>query len=145
MDFTNLDSRAGGEAGAPLHILHPATGEPMMDGDKPCLVHVTGAEAPSFQAASKLLNAAKMKADETDDQKTLEDLHFEVVSRAKALITGFENIDNGDKPATAEWFLNLQMLDFKAAQKGVDDLSFVSQVIAFANDRANYLGNVSPA
>lgn len=145
MDFSNLDSRTGGENGAPLHILHPITGKPMMDGDKPCIVHVTGAEAPSFQAAAKELNAAQMKAEDTDDQKTLEDLHHEIVGRAKHLITGFENIENGGEPATPEWFLNLQMIDFRAAQKGKVDLSFASQVLAFANDRANYLGNASLA
>lgn len=142
MDFTQFDSRAAAETARPLHLLHPATGVPLYDGDKPCEVLVIGTESRSAQAAIRAAQRAKLKNDKPE-ARSLEDIHADLVAQAKPLIKGFNNVARGDKTATAEdaeWFLGLNMISGKA-----DERSFVEQVMAFATARVNFLGNGSAA
>lgn len=142
MDFTKLDSRAAAEIGAPLHILHPVTGEPMQDDGKPCRVILRGTESRHAQQVARALNKAKRAAAEKegdDDDRALEDMHADLVKMAAPLVVGFENVNRGDKPATAEdaeWFLGLNLFSSPG-----NPPSFLEQVMTFAANRANFLGN----
>jgi hypothetical protein len=141
MDFTAFDSRAAAEKGRDLHIKHPATGELIFDGEKPCIVVVRGTESREAQAALSRLRKMKVaEGDEKADETTLEDMHQRLVETATPLVVGFRNINRGNKPATAPddvaWFLNLQLIN------GVDgEQSFVEQVVSYATKRSNFLGN----
>ncbi len=142
MDFTQFDSRTAAETPRPLHLLHPATGAPLYDGDKPCEVLVIGTESRSAQAAIRAAQRAKLKGDKAED-RSIEDVHADLVAQAKPLIRGFNSVARGDKAATAEdaeWFLNLNMVTGRTGER-----SFVEQVMAFATSRANFLGNASAA
>lgn len=161
MDFNKFDARAAADEGRPLHVRHPVTGLPMYDDDddashdngKPCIVYVRGAEGKETQT---LIHAAleEIRGSEPEPEnggkkrRSAEDTHREVVALSKPLITGFENIHRGDKEAVApkdcEWFLNLQMsrdqFDGRTG-RALEGLSFGEQVLAFAQERANFLGN----
>lgn len=141
MDFSTFDSRAAAELGRELHIKHPATGEPIYDGDKPCVVIVRGTESRKAQAALSKVRKAKMDGEEENlSAATIEDMHAKLVETAKPLVVGFKNINRGDEPAKApkdvDWFLNLQLIN------GIEgEQSFVEQIVAFATKRSNFLGN----
>lgn len=141
MDFSAFDSRAAAEKGRDLHIKHPATGEPVFDGDKPCIVVVRGTESREAQAALAKLRKMKLAEDDAKaDEASLEDMHQRLVETATPLVVAFKNINRGDKAATAPadvaWFLNLQLIN------GVEgEQSFVEQVVNYATKRSNFLGN----
>ena len=140
MDFTAFDSRAAAEQGRELHLQHPATAEPIFDGDKPCIVIIRGTESREAQAALAKIRKMKVAEDKEADEASLEDMHGRLVETAMPLVIGFKNINRGDKPATApddvEWFLNLQLIN------GIEgERSFVEQVVNYATKRSNFLGN----
>lgn len=138
MDFNQFDSRALAENGAAMDIMHPVTGEAMLDDGLPCRVIVRGTESRSVQAAQSAARGARSgKAENV----TLDALHKDLVKSAKPLIIGFENVHRGTQAATAadaDWFLDLNMIN---GQEG--EQSFAEQVLSFATKRANFLGNGS--
>lgn len=142
MDFGKFDSRAAAEEGRDLQLEHPATGELIFDGDKPCIVVVRGTESRDAQKALAKVRKMKMQADngESPDELSLEEMHSRLVETATPLVVGFKNINRGNKAATVpddvEWFLNLQLINGVEGEK-----SFVEQVVNFATKRANFLGN----
>ena len=145
MDFTKFDSRAAAEVAGRLHLANPATGELLYADDKrekPCIVLVRGSESRTVQTALRAVRNAKMTGTKkAETAQTLEDLHQAMVDGAKPLIVGFENVARGEVAATAadaDWFLNLQLINGREGEK-----AFVEQVIEFATDRSNYLGNAS--
>jgi hypothetical protein len=145
MDFTKFDSRAAAEVAGRLHLAHPATGELLYADEKrekPCIVLVRGSESRTVQTALRAVRNAKMSgAKKAETAQTLEDLHQAMVDGAKPLIAGFENVARGEAAATSadvDWFLNLQLINGREGEK-----AFVEQVIEFATDRSNYLGNAS--
>lgn len=147
MDFNTFDSRTAAEKGAELHLRHPATGELLFadkDDKKPCIVTVLGSESPSVRDAVREAQKARAKSKEADqDTNTLDGLNDSICEGAKRLITGFKNINRGDKPATKtdiDWFLGLNMMIGREEEK-----SFAEQVVGFATSRGNYLGNASAA
>jgi hypothetical protein len=116
MDFNKFDSRAIAEAGSPMQIIDEWTGAEMMDGDKPCRVILRGTASASMQAKMRAVQQAAMMSKKTkgkdaeDEARVMEDIHNQMVDAAAPFIMGFENVNNGDKPATAadaKWFLNL--------------------------------------
>jgi hypothetical protein len=140
MDFTAFDSRAAAEQGRELHLQHPATAEPIFDGEKPCIVIIRGTESREAQAALAKIRKMKVADDKEADEASLEDMHGRLVETAIPLVIGFKNIQRGDKPAKApedvEWFLNLQLIN------GIEgERSFVEQVVSYATKRSNFLGN----
>lgn len=140
MDFNALDSRQAAETGAAMDIRHPVSGDVLMDGDKVCRVILRGSESPTVQKAMRAMKKAAAAKTE-DEMRSVEEIHEEMVRMAAPLILGFENVDRGDKPATADdakWFLGLNLFNGNA-----DQPSFVQQVLMFASDRANYLGNAA--
>lgn len=141
MDFSKFDGAVGSENGGRLHLLDYVTGQPIGEGDKASVVLVRGAEAASFRSAVKALDASKMRKD--GDDETIDKIHEELVGRVKSLVIGFENISNRGEALTASeidvlWFLNLQKIGVMAKGKAP---TFVEQVLNFARDRANFLGN----
>lgn len=146
MDFTAYDSRAAATVGSWMHVCHPASGLPMMDGLLPCRVLVRGAEAREVQEIAS--SRARATAAKNSDVKTFEDLHRGLVDSAMPLIIGFENIHRGDVPATsadAEWFLWLNMMNGRGKKDDATgtctEMSFAEQVLSHSTARANYLGN----
>lgn len=143
MDFNQFDSRSGSETARPLHLRSPGTGELLYDDEKPCLVYVMGIEGETGQKA--ILKSQRERLDDkTKDGEpvSVQVLHDRLAREIAPLITGFENVNRGDKPAKApddvEWFLSLQSMNGSRNQR-----SFAEQVRLFAGDRSNYLGKPS--
>jgi hypothetical protein len=165
MDFNKFDSRAIAEAGSPMQILDEWTGAEMMDGDKPCRVILRGTASASMQAKMRAVQKAAMMSKKTkgkdaeDEARVMEDIHNQMVDAAAPFIMGFENVNNGDKPATAadaKWFLNLTFpeMGVKVDDEGETVLNkdgepvyemsnnpFAKQCSEFASKQANRLGN----
>ena len=166
MDFNKYNSRAHAETGSPMQIMDPWTGEPMMDGDKPCRVIVRGTASKSVQANMRAKQKAaimskKAKGDAADDEeaRVMEDVHNQLCEGAAPFIVGFENVMNGAKPATAEdamWFLDLTFpeMGVKEDEDGstitekdgsplfeMKNNPFAKQIGDFAGKQANRLGN----
>lgn len=138
MDFSQFDSRSAADEGRDLHIVHPATGEPIYDGKKPCIVVVRGSEGRAVQEEMAKLRSAKVQ-DAEDGEDGLTQVHERLVEAARPLIVGFKNIHRGKTAAKAPddvtWFLGLQMINGHKEEQ-----SFAEQVAAFATRRANFLG-----
>ena len=112
MDFlSKFDSRTAAETPRPYHLRHQGNGEPIIDGDTPCIVLVKGAASRSAQSAiraeeqerMKALKGARNKAEET---QALEDLHQTLCKAAARFIAGFEGMqtagDDGQPRAMDE-------------------------------------------
>ena len=146
MDFNSQDARSAAEIPRALHIKAPG-GEPIMNGDgKPCLVYIIGASSKSVQNAIRDEQRGKMKApDAADGPKTLEDYQANAVAAASRVITGFENIYDGTRPAKAPedvaWFLGMNMLQIAIDPESKKLLrkSFAQQVLEAAGDDAAFL------
>jgi len=168
MDFNaNYNSREAAETGTPMQIVDPWSGEPVMDGDKPCRVIVRGTASRSMQAKMRAKQKAAMaskkakgdKADGDEEARVMEDVHMQLCEGAAPFIVGFENVNKGDKPATAddaEWFLDLTFpeMGVKLDKNGetvmdkdgtpqfeMTNNPFAKQVSEFAGKQANRLGN----
>ena len=169
MDFNTQDARAHAEAGSAMQILDPWTGEPMMSGDKPCKVIVRGTASKSVQAAMRAKQKAAMmskkartlgdKPDDEDEARVMEDVHMQLCEAAAPFIVGFENVLNGDKPATADdamWFLDLTFPEMGVKEDAdgeqitdkdgapvfeMKNNPFAKQIGDFAGKQANRLGN----
>lgn len=162
MDFSKLDSRTRAEKGVPMQILDPWTGEPIMDGDKPCRVIVRGTASRTAQAQMRERQRAAMEKkpkDGEEEARVMEDIHDELCESAAPFIVGFENVSNGDKPATADdarWFLDLFFPEMGVKEDAdgnaildkdgnpvfeMKNRPFASQIIDFASSQANRLGN----
>ena len=167
MDFNaNYNSREAAETGTPMQIVDPWSGEPVMDGDKPCRVIVRGTASRSMQAkmrakAKAAMMSKKAKGDNADDDeaRVMEDVHMQLCEGAAPFIVGFENVNNGDRPATADdaiWFLNLTFpeMGVKEDEDGEAVLNkdgdpvyamlnnpFAKQCSEYASKQANRLGN----
>ena len=146
MDFNKQDARAAAEIPRALHIKTPG-GEPIMNGDsKPCLVYFIGASSKTVQNAIRDDQRAKMKAPEgAEVPQTLEDYQAVAVAAASRLITGFENIYDGTRPAKAPedvaWFLGMNILQIATGPDGKTLLrkSFAQQVLEASGDDAAFL------
>ena len=146
MDFNKHDARAAAEIPRALHI-KTLGGEPISNGDgKPCLVYFIGASSKTVQNAIRDDQRAKMKAPEAAEvPQTLEDYQAVAVAAASRLITGFENIYDGTRPAKAPedvaWFLGMNILQIATGPDGKTLLrkSFAQQVLEAAGDDAAFL------
>ena len=112
MDFSKFDNRKAADEGRWMQVVDPNTLEPLVSDDgKPCRVKVLGVASHAIQDAQRAVQRAAMKAPKPeDDARVLEDIHDESVKAAAPFIVGFENVERGGKPATAEdaeWFLGL--------------------------------------
>jgi hypothetical protein len=157
MDFSKFDSRAQAEAGFDMQIVDEWTGEPMMDGDKPCMVIVRGASSPTMQAKMRAAQKAAMMSekakgkDEDDGPLVMEDTHKQLCESAAGFIMGFKNVNRGDVPATADdalWFLDLTfpVMGLKERDDDVQEFEmkntpFAIQVATSAGGQAKHMGN----
>lgn len=68
MDLKRFDVASAANAGAELHLKHPATGEPLNDGGKPVTLRLMGRDAPAVReaarAADRAVTAGEIDADE---------------------------------------------------------------------------------
>lgn len=151
MDFTKKDTRAAAEVAQFCHLRWPESGAYIMDGEKAVGVMVKGATARTIQNALRddaraKLASAKGKADET---RALEDMQRDMVESAAKLTTGFVGVQRGDVDAVApedcDWFYDLNMFSTASLLSPKPDewqgQSFAQQVLAFANEAGNFLGN----
>ena len=53
MDFADLDMTAAADAGADLHLRHPATGEPLMDGKTKVIWRIIGRDSARVREATR--------------------------------------------------------------------------------------------
>jgi hypothetical protein len=165
MDFNKFDSRAKAEAGTPMPILDAWTNEPLMDGDKPCMVILRGTASGTMQAKMRAAQKSAMMSkkakgkDAEDEARVMEDIHNQMCEAAAPFIMGFKNVNNGTNPATADdaiWFLNLTFpeMGVKEDENGDAVLNkdgeatyemannpFAKQCSEFASKQANRLGN----
>jgi len=168
LDFNKYDSRAKAETGSPMQIKDAWTGVDLMDGDKPCRVILRGTASASMQAKMRAVQKAAMQSkkakkkdgnEEDEEARVMEDVHNQLCEAAAPFIVGFENVNKGDKPATADdamWFLNLTFpeMGVKEDADGDNVLNkdgepvfemtnnpFAKQCSEFASKQANRLGN----
>lgn len=131
MQINDFNTRKLAEAGAPMQILHPITGEPIVDEGGGCRVIVRGVASPSMQAMIRRRRAEKMRArEEAEDEEAqknqvMEDIHLELCEAAAPYIAGFENVLDGDRHLTAtpediNMFLDLSFpeMGIKADENG---------------------------
>lgn len=134
MDFNQFNARAHAEAGTPMQIVDPWTGEPMMDGDKPCRVIVRGTASKSVQAAMRAkakaaMMSKKAKGDDADEEaRVMEDIHMQLCEGAAPFIVGFENVHRGKRLCTVDgveddvsdvvWFLDLTFPEMGVREDG---------------------------
>lgn len=161
MDFAKHDRRAAVEDARPMQFREPATGEPIFDPRTglPCNVLLRGFASRSVQGQIKAEQRSKAQAVKKggpDQVRATEDWHKELVRQAARLVVGFENIEWNGEPATPEHaealldttFLSLPHLLAKDEDR--DDgtwrrPSFAQQIIDFAQDEANWLGESDAA
>lgn len=163
MDFNKFDSRAQAETGTPMQIMDPWTGEPMMDGDKPCRVIVRGVASKTMQAKMRAKQKAAMMSKKSkgddDEARVMEDVHNQLCEGAAPFIVGFENVNRGDVAATADdadWFLDLTFPEMGVKEDDNGDPitnkdgtpefemknnPFAKQVGEYAGKQANHMGN----
>lgn len=153
MDFSQFDQRGRDEAGTPHPILHPETGEPVIDPDSglPCLMLIRGPTAPSVVAAEVARNRAAALGKERPEVLTVAEAHDVAVEVALPFIAGFQNMTHADgRPFTeadAGYFLSMNMPRLKRGEDGSYSMAnhpFAEQIVAIVNDRKAALGN-SPA
>ncbi|ABF64346.1 hypothetical protein TM1040_1661 [Ruegeria sp. TM1040] len=147
MDFNKFDSVSAAEKGAAMQLKDPATLAPLFTEDgKPCEVILLGSEAPSVRAAMRELQKARANSQDaegdTDDEGVSYDqIHDKLVEGLLPRVVGFNNVFNGDKPATkrdAKWFFGLNRFNGQEGEK-----SFAEQAAEFSAKRGGYLGNAS--
>lgn len=120
MDFSTLNTRKASAAGAFLHLLHPVTGKAMFNDDGQAIgLMVIGTESDAVRAGVRAAQRNRMK----DPTEKGDDF---LVS----LVTGFQNIVREGAPLeftpeNVRWLLDLSD-------------SFGEQILAFAQDRANF-------
>lgn len=145
MDLTNLDTKTSAAKGAWLHLRHPALGHPMYSGpgadertglltDKTkdhqkVRVYVVGTDSPAVKAQAKAANASAMHASdpEADEQRGLAFV-CSLVEKVEGIST--KDADGTPRPLTAS------KSDLESFFDQSDAL--VSQVLNFAQDRANF-------
>jgi len=146
MDFNTFNTISAANRGSWLHVNSPLDGKPLYlpktledgstadDKSKPCRVKVLGAEG---RVAQEMVaeERRKMKGEEQPDAQD------QIRDQAARLITGFENIYNGDveakSPEDNQWFCGLQKTLIRT---GVHP-SFAEQVRNHSMTRMHDLGN----
>ena len=131
MDFSQLETKSGADAGRFMHLRYPAgrdddgkhLGALIMDGKEPVGVWLRSVESDEVREVIRKNNG---KGTKDADLRILE-----------SVIVGFERVANGDKPLTAaradiEWFIGLS-----------DD--YGRQILEFIQDLGNFLPTAEDA
>lgn len=129
-----------------MHLCSPNTGEPLMDGEKPCLVWVWGPETPQAAAGERAMLAF---VDDPDAQVRLqEDLNDRIVARARHLVAGFDGLEHDDghmltdDMEDVDWLLGLNRCHY-SPEGASGPKSFGQQVTDFYIAWVGELGNAS--
>jgi hypothetical protein len=144
MDLTRLDTKAGAETGAELHLKHPVHGHYLYAGEgcdedggwngkgkpEPVTVTVRGTESKTVRDRLKKLQRERMKRREADDEES--GLEF-----VCSLVIAFSGLTLNGKPMEATPENKRRFFEQS------DDL--VEQVLDFAKDRANFFAGTSTA
>ncbi|MBO0334575.1 hypothetical protein J0X12_13180 [Sneathiella sp. CAU 1612] len=123
-DVAAFDLKARSEAGAPLTLRHPKTGE-----DLPAVIWLQGEDAENYRKC--LRSQIDRQIMERKLELTAAELEERLIERLAAITLRFENIelDGVQYDGTAENVLRLYR----------DHLWIREQVAAFVEDRANFL------
>ncbi|WP_288900691.1 hypothetical protein [uncultured Sneathiella sp.] len=123
-DVAAFDLKARSEAGAPLTLRHPKTGE-----DLPAVIWLQGEDAENYRKC--LRSQIDRQIMERKMELTAAELEERLIERLAAITLRFENIelDGVQYDGTAENVLRLYR----------EHLWIREQVAAFVEDRANFL------
>ena len=149
MDFSKFDQRGKAEQGEAFPILHPETGQPIGDPDKPSRFIIRGSSARSVQEAERRRQIAAMTASDAEPRAmTIGTVHDETLEAALPFVVGFENVELDGRPATAadaRRFLDLTFPRLAPDEDGklkVMNKTFAMQVLERAAELEKRLGNV---
>lgn len=128
MDITKFDVKAAADRGAELHLLHPATDEPLYGDDgKPVTIRLLGKDSREYRAALGEV-AEKQVGKKRTTLAAAEAGGIELNARATA---GWHNIGNKEGPIK---------FSVDAARELYHDSPWIKeQVDKFVDDRANFL------
>jgi hypothetical protein len=138
MELKSLETKTGASKGAFLHLKHPALGHALYTGEgadedgrlvdrakaEKVGVLVLGFESERVRERAKAIQKAKMKDDADADEAGIEFV--------SSLVTEFRGLSKDGKPLEAN---EANKREFFQQSDGI-----VEQVMAFAQDRANFFG-----
>jgi len=133
MDLSLLNPKKKANAGAFLHLVNPATGLPLYDGDdnaKPVGLYLMGRDSDLYaKTRHKNVNTA-LTAKKKSDPKTSEIIEQETVSLLADMTVSWENLSyNGQHEFSREAVIGIYT-----------DLKWVfEQADSFISDRANFI------
>lgn len=149
MDFGKFDQRGKAERGQAFPILHPETGEPIGEPEKPSRFIIRGSSSRTVQEAERQRQIAAMTAKDADPRPaTMGTVHEETVEAAIPFIIGFENVEFDGRPATADDARRFLDLTFPRMETDADgklsvvNKTFAVQVLERARELEKSLGNV---
>ena len=128
MDFADLDMASAADAGADLHLRHPATDEPLYDGKVPVKWRIIGRDSKRVQDATKAAQKLVMGGKIDDEEAGIRAL--------AACVIGW--------PTGTKW----QGDDVECTPENVAMMLrarpwLMEQIGPFAMARANFAGNMS--
>lgn len=123
-DLSAFDLKARAEAGAPLRLRHPKTGEEL-----PAVIWLQGEDAESYRACLRAQIDRQISERKLD--LTASDLEARLVERLAAITLRFENLEIGGEA--------LHCTPETAAALYRDQLWIREQAAEFVETRANFL------
>lgn len=145
MDLKKYRTRDNAESGASMSVVDPTTGNVWIDPEsgKPCIIKVLGSESSvfqknSFKLARKMLASRRsqrgvFKQAAVEDDESWEESRDQTIQLACELTVSWENVEEDGRPVECNE-LNKRRLytEYRWLRE---------QVLAFAQDPSNYLGN----
>jgi hypothetical protein len=98
MDLAKLDTTTAAEAGADLHLLHPVTGDPLVDdvtGDDVVLT-LAGMDSPRYRDHVRKITNKRMA--QRRQKLSAEDVEADGLDLIVAMTLGWRNIELDGKP-----------------------------------------------
>jgi len=150
MDFGKYDNRAAAEDGFSMPLIDPITGDQITDGKEFPAVIVRGVASRTAQAALRIRQKAKMRANKAGDEKArvMEDVHADLCEGAAPFVIGFVAVERDGKPLTTspedvQWFFDLTFpaMENTDGEWLMANNPFAKQVAEAAGKQANFLPN----
>lgn len=170
MDFSTYNSCANAEAGAPMEIKDPYTGEVIKKDGEAARVFVRGVASKTMQDIMREKQKAAMMAEKSENEvRVMDDIHNQLCEAAAPFVVGFENVDFEGKALTGSpkdvmTFLKLTFPDMgqklddqgnpifedgfdedgkptKTPAMEMKNNPFAKQVSDFASRQQNFMGN----
>jgi len=130
MDLANLNTKELGEKGAELHLLHPATEEPLFHNEKPVTIRLAGSDSNLFRKANA---AIVRRVQGKKGKQTSEEFEAAVTEQLAAVTLGFSNLVFNGEPAV---FSKEKAIEIYEEYRWIRE-----QVAEFVANRANFLPN----